>query len=313
MSSSFQTNEEIVDDLTKDLKHCNLISKQPAADEEIVDDLTKDLNQCSINSKQPTAKEEILDDLTKDLSQCSIDSKQPAESSEKLEDEPEHSFNSLEEEEENDNKPTTNAEENEEEIIDEESLQERDAHLSTEEKENFLQEALKYKNDGNTQFKEGDYLESIITYTKGLRLCPLSYTNDRSILFANRAASKQKLGRKESAIQDCTKAVELNSSYLRAILRRAVLYEETEKLDESLEDYKKVLELDPTNKEAYAATLKLPSQINERNEKMKAEMMDKLKDLGNMVLRPFGLSTNNFQMVKDPNTGGYSINFVQNR
>lgn len=95
--------------------------------------------------------------------------------------------------------------------------------------------------------------------------------------------------------------------------RRAALYEDTDKLDESLADYKKILELDPSNNEANLAQIRLVPLVNERNEKMKAEMIDKLKDLGNMILKPFGLSTSNFQMKQDPATGSYSCNFNQNQ
>jgi hypothetical protein len=33
----------------------------------------------------------------------------------------------------------------------------------------------------------------------------------------------------------------------------------------------------------------------------------KLKDLGNTILGKFGMSTNDFECVKDPNTGSFSI------
>uniref|UniRef100_A0A8C6SMS8 Tetratricopeptide repeat protein 1 n=1 Tax=Neogobius melanostomus TaxID=47308 RepID=A0A8C6SMS8_9GOBI len=107
------------------------------------------------------------------------------------------------------------------------------------------------------------------------------------------------------------RALELNPLYLKALLRRAELYEQTDKLDEALEDYQKVLERDPQNAAARGGTMRLPPLIHERNEKLKEEMMGKLKDLGNMILRPFGLSTSNFQLNQDQATGAYNINFVQ--
>ncbi|KAG4222495.1 hypothetical protein PC116_g29031 [Phytophthora cactorum] len=56
----------------------------------------------------------------------------------------------------------------------------------------------------------------------------------------------------------------------------------------------------------------LPSRTKAAQEKEMSEMWGKLKDLGNGILKPFGLSTDNFKMVKDEKTGGYSMNFSQN-
>ncbi|KAI4877602.1 hypothetical protein NFI96_027356 [Prochilodus magdalenae] len=196
--------------------------------------------------------------------------------------------------------------------FDEDYLRELEKDLSEEEKENRRANSMALKETGNAQFKSGDHCEAEESYTAALKICPVCHSKERSILFSNRAAARLHLDKKEEAISDCSRAIELNPNYVRAILRRAELYEKTEKLDEALEDYKIVLEKDPSIPAAREACMRLPRQIEERNEKMKEEMLGKLKDLGNMFLRPFGLSTANFQVNQDANTGSYSINFVQN-
>ncbi|EFQ96971.1 hypothetical protein MGYG_00015 [Nannizzia gypsea CBS 118893] len=79
------------------------------------------------------------------------------------------------------------------------------------------------------------------------------------------------------------------------------------------EDYKSLLalgNLPPQDTRAVKITLRdLPAKINVAKDKEMAEMMGKLKDLGNGILKPFGLSTDNFKFVKDEKTGGYSMGF----
>ncbi|KAL1514049.1 hypothetical protein ABEB36_003372 [Hypothenemus hampei] len=260
------------------------------------------MSESTNDSSKIPSNEEVVDEITKNFTEnLSISSKINQDK------EPNHSVPSDFENSDNEEVNSTKADD----FIDEERLESLEATLTDEEKLVRHKEALEFKRQGNEGFKLENYLESITLYSEGLKICPLKFSSDRAILYANRGASKAKLDRKENAIEDCTKAIELNNTYVKAYLRRAKLYEEIDKLDESLADWKKIIELDSKNIEAHEAEIRLVPKINERNEKLKEEMLGKLKDLGNVILRPFGLSTDNFKLTQDPNTGGYSVNFSQ--
>ncbi|GAB1318633.1 Tetratricopeptide repeat protein 1 [Madurella fahalii] len=102
----------------------------------------------------------------------------------------------------------------------------------------------------------------------------------------------------------------------KALMRRARARSEQggwSNLEGAIEDYKRLLgmgNLSATDKKIVQAQLRaLPPRAKAAQEQETAEMWAKLKDLGNGLLKPFGLSTDNFKMVKDEKTGGYSMNF----
>lgn len=177
--------------------------------------------------------------------------------------------------------------------------------------EKALTQANDAKVEGNALFKDGLYEEALSKYELALQVAAdiPSSAEIRSICHANRAACFSKLGKHEETIKECTKALELNPTYIKALVRRAEAHEKLEHFEEAITDMTKILELEPSHDQARRTVIRLKPLADEKREKMKEEMIGKLKEMGNSILGRFGMSVDNFKAVKDPNTGSYSVSF----
>lgn len=104
-------------------------------------------------------------------------------------------------------------------FIDDESQKDFEKDLTDEQKLENKNKAEELKKTGNEHFKNSEFEKSIEIYTSALRICPVVNSNERAVLYANRAAAKSKLNLKPAAIDDCTKAIEFNPNYVKALLR----------------------------------------------------------------------------------------------
>ncbi|XP_031324629.2 dnaJ homolog subfamily C member 7 isoform X1 [Camelus dromedarius] len=124
------------------------------------------------------------------------------------------------------------------------------------------------KEDGNKAFKEGNYKLAYELYTEALRIDPNNIKTNAK-LYCNRGTVNSKLRKLDDAIEDCTNAVKLDDTYIKAYLRRAqwpVLepvilsgkchftsveetlksYMDTEQYEEAVRDYEKVYQTEKT-------------------------------------------------------------------
>lgn len=101
--------------------------------------------------------------------------------------------------------------------------------------------SCKKKEQGNSEYKKGNYLEAIESYTEAIAADPFD-----EILYSNRAAAYAMLKINDQGIEDCLMAVKLNPRFAKAYIRLGDFYSETDH-EASYKYYKKAQLLEPNN------------------------------------------------------------------
>ncbi|KAI9890519.1 MAG: hypothetical protein M1814_003858 [Vezdaea aestivalis] len=107
------------------------------------------------------------------------------------------------------------------------------------------EEAVAFKQKGNKAFAEHDWPTAISFYTKAIE------ANDQEPSFyCNRAQANIKLEAYGFAISDATKAIDLDSSYVKAYYRRAIANTAILHSKDALRDFKTVVKKAPNDRDA---------------------------------------------------------------
>ncbi|KAL6497851.1 Peptidyl-prolyl cis-trans isomerase fkbp62 [Orobanche hederae] len=158
--------------------------------------------------------------------------------------------------------------------------------MNTEEK---IEAAGKKKEEGNALFKGGKYAKATKRYEKAAKYIEYdtSFSEDEKkqskalkvTCNLNNAACKLKLKDYKQAEKLCTKVLELESTNVKALYRRAQAHMNMADLDLAELDIKKALEIDPDNKDVklgYKALKEKVKEFNKKDAKFYGNMFAKL-------------------------------------
>lgn len=144
-----------------------------------------------------------------------------------------------------------------------------------------LEEAQKYKDEGNEAFKNEDWDKALALYTKAISLAPRD-SRELSVFYKNRAAVHLKFERYNEAVEDCNKSLEIVPTDPKALYRRAQALESLERYEEAYRDARQILNDDPNNKAIQPVLERLHKIVQERARK-NAQVMTKVESMNQIA------------------------------
>ncbi|KAM9209865.1 protein unc-45 homolog B isoform 3-T3 [Dugong dugon] len=122
-------------------------------------------------------------------------------------------------------------------------------------------EAVQLKEEGNQHFQVQDYKAAENSYSQALKL-----TKDKALLatlYRNRAACALKMESYIQAASDASRAIDINSSDVKALYRRCQALEHLGKLDQAFKDVQRCATLEPRNQNFQETLRRLNTSIQE--------------------------------------------------
>ncbi|XP_006101985.1 protein unc-45 homolog B [Myotis lucifugus] len=123
-------------------------------------------------------------------------------------------------------------------------------------------EAVQLKEEGNRHFQLQDYKAATKSYSQALKL-----TKDKALLatlYRNRAACGLKTESYAQAASDASRAIDINSSDIKALYRRCQALEHLGKLDQAFKDVQRCATLEPRNQNFQETLRRLNTSIQEK-------------------------------------------------
>jgi tetratricopeptide (TPR) repeat protein len=112
---------------------------------------------------------------------------------------------------------------------------------------------------GNECYRIGEQEQAYFYYSRALALC-----DTNAVIFANRAMAGIRLEKFDEAERDCTRAIELDPSYVKAWSRRGMVRVRRGKYGDAVKDFTEALSIEPGNKklEELIETTKAKYKVN---------------------------------------------------